>query len=335
MKNLLCCSLALLSCASAYSQGIPFGLFNATPMAINPAYTGIMNGNVRANAVYRNQWASVTVPYISGYTSVDWRNKYFKNADYFGIGGSVQYSQAGDGNLENFSGLLSAAYHKSIRAQKERPASVALGIQAGYYQHSIDLSRLYFSGPYVPTNWPGTQLGNGNSVKYWTFNAGTAFSQKLSERTNYIVGVSVSNINQPNDALLKKQTSAVGLDMRYTGSAGANLLVAERFSLRPAAILSITSEVTDYLVGSEFNYRLGRGNGRTYVFLGLWYLSSDAAMLTAGFARKSFRLTAGYDYSLSSLNSASNGNGGFEVSLTYIAGNAKVLKRMPVSCNRF
>ncbi len=44
-------------------------------------------------------------------------------------------------------------------------------------------------------------------------------------------------------------------------------------------------------------------------------------MATLGFETKGFRFGISYDYNISSLKNASNGNGGFEISLRYIAPN--------------
>lgn len=333
MKKILCCLLAVIGSGLAYSQGIQFTQFNATSLALNPAYTGMMNGTIRGSALYRSQWGSVTVPYISAYASVDGRTKYFKNGDYMGMGGNTTYSRAGDGNLINYSAMGAFAYHKSIGWKKKKPKSVALGVQGGYARSSIDLSKLYFNNPTPPFIPIG--IGVGSFVRHWVMNAGAAFSQSLNERVNYIVGVSVNNINQPNDALLKKQSADMGFDMQYTASAGANLQVAERFSLRPAVIYSVRYSQNDFIAGNEFAQRLGRGKSRTYAFLGFWYRSGDALALTAGIAKGTIRVTAAYDYNMSTLNSASNGNGGFEVSLTYLGLTRAARLRGPVECNRF
>ncbi len=41
------------------SQDIHFSQFYMSPLNLNPAMTGVMNGNIRLTGNYRNQWASV------------------------------------------------------------------------------------------------------------------------------------------------------------------------------------------------------------------------------------------------------------------------------------
>jgi hypothetical protein len=50
---------------AVFAQDIHFTQFDMQPLIINPAFTGMFDGKVRAGAIYRNQWASVTVPYVT------------------------------------------------------------------------------------------------------------------------------------------------------------------------------------------------------------------------------------------------------------------------------
>jgi hypothetical protein len=59
-------------------------------------------------------------------------------------------------------------------------------------------------------------------------------------------------------------------------------------------------------------------------------------MLTAGVEFKGMRIGVGYDYNISSLNNASNGNGGFEIAIRYIAPYPmKFAGKRTIPCARF
>jgi hypothetical protein len=45
------------------AQHIHFSQFSETPLLRNPALAGIFYGDFRVQAVFRNQWSSVTVPF--------------------------------------------------------------------------------------------------------------------------------------------------------------------------------------------------------------------------------------------------------------------------------
>lgn len=86
-----------------------------------------------------------------------------------------------------------------------------------------------------------------------------------------------------------------------------------------------------YMAGNEFLYNLG---AQTALFCGFWYSRGDMMTINAGIKTRGFRVGMGYDYTVSSRNTASNGTGGFEVALTYINPSARAVRRY-VPCARF
>ena len=335
----------MLAAPAAFAQDIHFTQFDMAPLVINPAFTGMFDGQVRAGAIYRNQWASVTVPYVTYGASVDMPLFIERNGDYLAAGLQLYKDQAGDANLSNFTGMVSIAYHKFFGQTEYSGSDLAVGLQAGYAQKSIDLSKLYFgdefvNGTFVPATSQEYHLGIGNSVNYYLVNAGICFSQSTSSKFGYTIGVGANNLNQPNDAIEKKQNSQTGLDMRYTGEIGANWIAGERLSLRPALLFQSQATASEIIAGNEFRYEVsnnpGYQNFSTAVFLGAWYRSGDAAMITAGVEFKGFRIGVGYDYNISDLNNSSNGQGGFEIAIRYIAPNPiKFANKRTIPCTRF
>ena len=333
-----------LTAPVAYAQDIHFTQFDMAPLIINPAFTGMFSGQVRAAAIYRNQWASVTVPYLTYGASVDLPVVIERNGDYLALGLQLYKDQAGDANLSNFTGMLSVAYHKYFGGEFTG-SDLAVGLQGGYAQKSLDLSKLYFGdefngGTFVPATSQEYSLGLGNSINYYLINAGISFSHRSSDKFSFTLGAAANNINQPNDALEKKQNSQTGLDMRFTGEAGINWQAGYRLSLRPAILYQSQASASEIIIGNEFHYDIGAEPGYSNfspaVFLGGWYRTGDAAMITAGVEFKGFRIGVGYDYNLSTLNQTSNGNGGFEIAIRYIAPSPlKFAGKRTIPCSRF
>jgi type IX secretion system PorP/SprF family membrane protein len=335
-------AMLAVSAPAAFAQDIHFTQFDMQPLTINPAFTGMFDGKVRAGAIYRNQWASVTVPYVTygGYADLP---LYVENNGGYLAGGIQLYEdKAGDGNLSNFTGMLSIAYHKFFGERSD----LAVGLQGGYASKSIDLSKLYFGDEFNNGTFSsGTShewaAGLGNNISYYLVNAGISFSHASeSGKVSYVIGLAGNNLNQPNDALLKKQNSQVGLDMRFTGELGINWMAGDRLALKPAVLFQSQASATEVIVGNEFLYQIssypGYSDFSTAIFLGGWYRSSDAAMLTAGVEFKGMRIGVGYDYNISSLNNASNGNGGFEIAIRYIAPYPmKFAGKRTIPCARF
>ena len=320
-----------LTVGSTSAQDIHFTQFDAAPLTINPAFTGMFNGQVRACANYRSQWQSVTVPYVTYGASVDLPLVWSQNG-YLAGGLQLYNDKAGDGNLTNFTGMVSLAYHLttgSVRDNDAKRSDFAVGLQGGYSQNSIDLTKLYFGDEYVNGNFvPGSsqeyQLGIGNHVNYYLVNAGISYSHSFSRYFSFTLGAGANNLNQPTDAIEQKQGSQSQLPMCYTGEFGMDIIVGERLSLRPAILYQYQASATEFVGGNEFHYVMSQNTEpefsafTTSVFFGVWTRTGDAVMLTGGFEIKRIRLGVSYDYNMSSLNTASNGKGGMELSLKYV-----------------
>ena len=335
-----------LSSAAALAQDVHFTQFDATPMLVNPAFTGAFDGRLRVAGIYRDQWrnamggdaafktvaASVDAPIVRDLT-VD---------DYLAAGIQFYNDRAGFANLSNNSVLASIAYHKFLGNGPAGPrTSLSIGLQGGYTQKSIDISKLYFGNEFQNGIFQqGTSgLQFDNRTNYFTVNVGLAFSHAFNESFGISLGGGANNLNQPRESFLQKANSQVGLDRRYTGQAGAIVYTGERFSIRPGVLYQYQASAYELVAGSEFNYILGNPEFRNYatkVFAGGWWRKDDAIMFTAGVEIKGLRIGGSYDYNTSDLKNATGGNGGFEISLRYIMPDPiDFARRLIYPCARF
>ena len=324
-------ALIALAGTSAFAQDIHFTQFNAAPLTINPAFTGNFNGTVRVAGIYRNQWQSVTIPFKTYCATVDAPIVLDLAGDDFLAAGLQVYSdKAGDLNLSNTSVQASVAYHKYLGGGGEGmpDKSLSVGFQGGYNSKSLDLSKAYFGDEFLNGRFePGMSQEYpylNNNVHFWNINAGIAWAHRTSDRFSYTIGLGANNLNQPGESLSKRKNSDVGLAMRYTAQLGAIAQVSERLRLLPVVLYQAQATATEVVVGNEFNLALANpeySSVATAVFVGVFYRNSDAVMATAGIDFKGFRFGVGYDYNISALKDASNGSGGFEIMLRYIAPN--------------
>src|SRR5687767_13803302 len=106
MKNfrkyiLIFCSAA----ATLQAQDFHLSLYDAGPLFLNPAMTGLVEGKMRAHGQYRNQWNSVAFkPFTTALVSFDMPK------DKWGFGGQVTNMRAGIGNYNVLQILGSVAY---------------------------------------------------------------------------------------------------------------------------------------------------------------------------------------------------------------------------------
>lgn len=322
------------------AQDVHFTQFNASPLIVNPAFTGNFSGRMRASAVYRDQWRSVTVPFKTIAVSVDAPIvSDLTIDDYLAAGIQLYNDRAGDANLSNLSALASVAYHKFLGAGANKALSV--GFQGGYTQKSFDLTRVYFSDEFDGGQFqPGTTGSTLNpKTDYFVFNAGISWAHAVGEKFSYVLGVGANNLNQPRETFDRQQKADVGLAMRYNGQVGAIAYVSDRFSLRPAFLYQQQANATEMIAGNEFHLIVGDPEFKAFttaVFLGGWYRFDDAAMVTAGLEYKGFRLGLAYDYTVSSLKNNARSTGGFELALTWIAPDPlDFARKLIYPCSRF
>jgi type IX secretion system PorP/SprF family membrane protein len=317
-------SLGLVGCAWAgNAQDVHFTQFNLSPLSINPAFTGYHNGLYRVNAIYRNQWASVTSPYITQAFSVDAPiAKNIGQDDYLSGGLNLFTDKAGDGNLLNNTILGSIAYHKFFGQDANK--SLSLGMQGGWAQKSIDLSRLYFGDEF--TNG-GYNLGTTNEqlknkTSNFIANVGLNWGHKPGEKFSYQIGVAAYNINQPLETFQKlTPNSQVGLGMRINSQIGAIWDIGDRVSIRPAILYQTQTNASEFILGSEFSYLMGSTEVKSVasrLFLGGWTRTGDAFMVTGGLEFKGFRAGVAYDVTNSKLAGAVPGANSFEIGVSYV-----------------
>jgi len=332
---------------ASHAQDVHFTQFDAQPLLLNPANTGAFNGDWRASAIYRDQWRSILgvsafKTYAASFDMPVIRD--ISIDDYLAAGLQVYNDRAGDGNLSNFTALLSVAYHKFLG--RDGKQVLTFGLQGGYSQKSIDLSRLYFGDEFdegIFNRGTSSEYSSlGPRTDGFLINAGINYAQSVSENFSFTIGAGVNNINQPLESLdTRGKRADVGLSMRYTGQIGAIIQTSDRFSLRPAVLVQSQATAMEIIAGNEFRYKLGEESELDYptvptVFAGVWYRHEDAIMGTIGVQLKGFRIGFGYDYNISDLSNATNGNGGFEVSIGYIAPNPLAFAhRLLFPCARF
>ncbi len=338
MKRFLIVLSALVGLITiGQSQDIHFSQFYASPMTLNPALTGLVPCSYRATANYRNQWASVTTPYVTFSASYDMRilEEKLPGNDMAGVGLVIMNDKAGDGQLSNLTLAGSAAYHKVFGATNNMDAS--LGIQLSYTQRSIDESLLIFPNQFDVDQFnPLFPSGENisDNLAYPDFHAGGLFSDKFSEKVTAFAGFSMFHIIAPKESFLGDPNK---LSNRMTIHAGAKYSVNSKIGITPNIIVMMQNGAREINVGTGVEYDLSKTADVKSAILGLgaWFRVGDAVILVPTVEWKNIRIGLSYDINISDLTAASNGRGGFEVSLTYLGCLAKgPTKPMLVPCPR-
>lgn len=328
MKRVLiavCMGVGLMAQAQ---QDIHFSQFYSSPLNINPGMTGVIRGgDFRAIAQYRNQWSSITVPYVTMAASAD--VKVFKDQlqnGFMGIGVNFYKDDAGDSKFTSLKYNVSLSY--SLMLDGDENNTLSLGFQGGFIQRTINFGGLYWDNQYVGTgfntNLPSGEDESSNSVNALDLGTGLYWNYVQSETFSAYAGFSMFHLNSPNvsftsreDNLLQKYVFHGGIE--YAPDKNAN------YSFLPNLIYVFQGPNRIFNIGSDVKYML-QGKSRYTSFrdevsisVGGYYRFKDAFFAALRFNYANFSIGATYDFTLSNLTTANNSLGGMEFLLKYRA----------------
>ena len=144
MRKLFIFAVTLVISFSLKAQDPHFSQFFASPLTLNPAFTGKFDGQVRLAANHRDQWPSIPKAYVTTSASVDFsilKNK-VPEGDVFGLGFSGLSDQSANAALKLNYGSVSLSYHKAL--DENGYNTIGAGFQATYSSAILDFSKLRF-----------------------------------------------------------------------------------------------------------------------------------------------------------------------------------------------
>lgn len=302
----------------SFAQDFHLSIYDAAPLYLNPAMTGVVEGSWRVHGQYRTQWKEVNFkPYMTGLISFDMPYK------KWGFGGQIVNYRAGIGNYNALQGVVSAAYTLSIDRNKFH--NISFGLQGGITQKSVEHQLLTFNNQYT-TNGGGTfdnSINNGEGfggqsfvIPELNFGALYYFSKQQS-KLNPFIGVSAFNILQPKETFLADDNL---LPLRIYGHGGVRINITETFYVIPKALYMQQKNFSELTLAGDVGWYLKAAE--TFLLGGLVYRNKDAAVVYIGAKKINYIAKLSYDINFSSLSNASSGKGGFEISFTYMHQNA-------------
>ncbi len=318
-----CCVLA----SSVRAQDFHLSMYDAGPLFLNPAMTGMVDAPWRIHGQYRNQWKSVAFkPYNTALLSID------APVGKWGFGGQLTEMRAGIGGYNVFQALGSMAYNVAL--DKSRFHQLALGLQGGITQKSIEYNIYTFDVQYTPTNGGYFDKNTNNNEKLSSrnifipqLNAGLLyFYGKQQSRLNPFFGYSVFNLMEPKETFFGFDNK---LPMRHYAHAGVRINITELFYILPKALVMMQRNALEQTYAVDLSYYLKNDN--VYLLGGMTYRNQDAGIIYLGARFKNYIAKIGYDVNTSSLKDASNSRGAIEVSFTYMGKKKKadVIRNCP------
>ncbi len=328
-RHLLTLLISIIVCLCSQenlkAQDIHFSQYYASPVTLNPALTGLMDGCYRGSINYRNQYPQLYKTYSTVAASFDAALlKGGRMPGFIGVGMWFYNDRQGDGPLNDLSIHGLAAYHLDVTGDGRY--LVSLGTSFGWNQKSLDFASLLFSeqqvGQVLDPN-----ASNGEPIQVQRFNnfnasAGGSFSVNVNDNVGVLFGMGIFNLLTPKETYLNDNSNDLG--MRYLAHFSVRYFVNDKIILTPRGIYMTQTGASTYVLGSTVGYIFndarggyGRSSRSSAIYGGLSYRWADALILTIGFQVNELKAGLSYDINVSSLNQASNGIGGLEFSLVY------------------
>lgn len=303
----------------AKAQDPHFSQFFASPLTLNPAFTGKFDGNWRLAVNHRDQWPSIPKAYVTTSASFDMpilRGR-IPDGDVFGIGISGVSDQSANNALKLNYGSVSISYHKAL--DDDGFNTIGAAFQGTYSSLGLDMSKLTFEDMLRQNGFTGTTsdiLTNGNTQNYFDINAGLLFSGSTDGYNNYYLGASMYHINRPRVSF-KDQSWYLG--GRLTLHGGGTIPINEMFNVNLSAIHQEQSKAAETVVGANIELNAsGTEDGTTKLYIGSWMRLNDALIPYVGLEFNGLRIGASYDVNISKLKAATANRGGSEISIIYI-----------------
>ena len=313
--------LFLLLSAFGFSQDIHFSQFFETPLLRNPALAGIFNGDVRIQAVYRNQWNSVTTPYQTGSFNGEYKLPIGRGDDFLTIGGEILYDKAGTVALTSTHILPVANYHKSL--SKDRNMYLSVGFMGGLVQRKLDRSKITTNNQYNGTGYDPT-LGDGEALPHqgYTYldgSVGVSFNSQIgeSEDNNIFIGAAYHHFNKAPKVSFYGDNN-IDMIPKYVFSGAIKMGVNESSHLTFQADYSKQGASREIIAGMMYSYKLDDATNPRYIIDGGALIRwGDAVIPVVKLECLPMSFSLSYDVNVSQLKTASYGRGGFELSISY------------------
>jgi len=327
------------------AQDKHFTQFYASPLTLNPALSGSMEGKYRVGAIYRDQWRKVLENPIKTFSmAADLRfeaNRRKSTEDAIGLGIMFFNDKVSVVDFSTTQIAVSLAYHKALGINEDQFLSI--GIQGGLTQRNMNYGSLNFHDEFDgTTGYTGTsnELLPANNFAFPDLNVGINYTSQFAGEGRFFAGASIHHILQPKVSFYEDPTNTTvkpggKLYSKINAQISASIPFdrSNRVSMQPRLLAALQGPHMEINAGTNFRFALGQYGGKAIHF-GTWArpvrndgeFGFDAVVALFGLEINSMLFGLSYDLNLGALQ-ANQRQGAFELSISYLGNydNEKVL----------
>ncbi len=328
LKKALTYLILLCSVFLADAQDIHFSNFYTNTLNLNPAETGFFTGQYRFCLAYRDQYRTVAQPYQTISANFDGKiSKRYWNY-ILGYGLVLNFDKAGDANYNTVQCGIPFAQHINLAGAK---IILSYGVMPTIHYNSFDYDELTFSEQFNGNKFdPDIEISEAldmNSQTYINVNAGAQLTYKQDKTHTYTAGYALYNINRPNVSFYNEND--VRLRTRSVLHGTAKIGVTNNIDVIPGFKMQFQGKQHEFHFGGMGIFYFDNAS-ISQVQTGVWFRSKnkDAVIFGIGCQYMDFDIMLDYDLNISSLRTASNGHGAFEITISYITAYKNKSRRM-------
>ena len=317
IRHLIITLVCYCFCYTAKAQDIHFSQFFETPLLRNPSLAGIFTGDVRVQAVYRDQWNSVTNAYRTGSVNGELKMPIGKSNDFITTGLQIMYDKAGTIGWTSTHVMPALNYHKSLSTDKN--SYLSLGFMGGWIQRRFDPSKATTNSQYdnggIGENFSNTQFSYLDGSVGMSYNSNLAYNPD----NNFFIGAAYHHFNRPNQTFFYRNAN-IELQPKWVFSGGIKLGVADNAYMTILGDHSKQGGFSETVAGMMYGLKLGNDpvNPDYTIHAGTFLRLNDAIIPVVKLDYNPFTFSLSYDANISKLKPSSYGRGGFEISFSYI-----------------
>ena len=316
---------------SLKAQDIHFSQFFETPIWRNPSLAGIYNGDIRVQAVYRDQWNSVTNAYKTGSLNAEIKMHIGKNNDFITTGLQVLYDRAGTIGWTSTHVLPVLNFHKSLSNDRNRYLS--LGFMGGWVQRRFDPSKVTTNSQYdnggLGENFSNPQYNYADGSVGMSYNSTLGYNVN----NNFFVGAAYHHFTRPDKSFYRN--AGIEIHPKLVFSAGLKFGVTDNTFMTIQADQTLRGGFKETVGGAMYGLKIGEDteNPAYTIHAGAFLRWDDALIPVVKLDYNPFSVAISYDVNISKLKPSSYGRGGIELSVSYIGFSKK--KEEYLLCPRF
>lgn len=291
-----------------HAQDPHFTQAYATPLLVNPAYTGVFdNAEMRFSASHRQQWSNLGTPFTTSFFGFD--TKLFdKNNNYqnpFNLGINLLSDKTFGGALKSNTATIDLSYHVSLKSDGLHTLGIGMGI--GYGTKRFDFSALSTSSQFTNGGFdltiPNGEIPPSIQKPYLLISPGILYTyNNIADGTFIDFGLAVFNSNKPTISFFNDQNQKI--PRKLSANISLQKYINNSYLLNVDLQYQLQSSVDYLLSGISVAKLMSEDIDPSMLGFGLWYRTNDIIAPYLFTELNRFRFGFSYDLQINGISTS-------------------------------